>query len=160
MGGQPAVRRGRHPDRRRRHRARRLLLRGEFWLRRRPSTDQRYGHRVPHRGSGLRRTAMGGAMLRQRLLGRHHRDRRVHRWALPGERVADRQPAVARPRQRWLRTRSGTLRIRAGRPGRTTGPPRRPRSGNRHRPRMEPGLELLRGQQGHARHEAGTLRRR
>ena len=49
VGGQPAVRR-RHPAHlRRRHRARRPLLRGDQRLRRRPAADQRHRGRVPDR---------------------------------------------------------------------------------------------------------------
>ena len=67
---------------------------------------------------------------------------------------------VARPRQRRLRHRPGPVGLRPRRPGGPPRPPRRARPRHRQRARVEPGLELLRGQQGHGGHLARPVRRR
>ena len=59
--------------------------------------------------------------LRQHLLGRHHREGRLHRWALQLDRVAVGTRPVAGPGQRRLRHRPGPVGLRPRRRGR---PPR------------------------------------
>ena len=76
------------------------------------------------------------------------------------ERVADGQRPLARPGRHRLRHRPGPLGLRARRPGRRPRAPRRARPGDRQGARVGAGLELLRGQQGHAGHLARPDHRR
>ena len=129
-------------------------------LRRRPPADQRHGGRVPVDRRRPTSSRCGSPALRQRLLGRDHREGRLHRRPLPAG--TSRRPHRTRGRGS---TTSATARARASRlrprrRSRPARPHRRARPGDRQGARVEPGLQLLRGQQGHAGHPARPLRGR
>ena len=145
---------------RRRHRAGRLVLRRLERLRRRPPADQRHGGRLPDHRRRRRPAAVDLPLLRQRLLRRHLREGRLPRRPLRLERVPDRPGPVAGSGRRRLRHRPGPLGLRPRRRRRQPRPHRRDRPGLRQGARVEPGVELLRGQQGHARHPAWPHHRR
>ena len=162
VGRQPAVRR-RHPAHlRRRHRPRRLLLRRHERLRRRPPADQRHRGRLPARPAATTSQPLWISRCFDSVYSVAITEKaRLPRRPLPLERVAHRPRPVAGPRQRRLRHRPGPRRATAS----ATQVVRRdhigaldPATGKALE--WNPGLELLRGQQGDAGHPARPVRRR
>ena len=138
------------------------VLRRDQRLGRRPPADQRHRGRLSRSPADDNvAAAVDRPPLRQHLLGRHHREA-VY---LGGHFELIESPTsprpVAGPRQRRLRHRPGPGGLRPRRRSRPPRPHRRARPGDRQGARVEsPGLELVRGQQGHGGHLARPVRRR
>ena len=101
--------------------------------------------RVPDRRRRRRPAAVDLAALRQRLLGRHLGERRLHRRPLLLERVADRAGPVAGSGRRRLRHRPGPGRLRPRRRGRPPRPHRRARPGTGKALEWNPGSNSFEG---------------